>query len=297
MKICPHCAEEIQDAAIKCRYCGEQLAGQISAPQPDENAAVRSPQPASRTPSALPPLFWLFELMGIAWFIFLATQSGWKAGVSAVVFAIAAPFAWMIGNLLRTFAQPSAYFASGMKDLIIKRLFWMVGPQSFGVLIVVVALTFWVDNSLGGLLRQTSPRSVTATPEVGPEESFSTLSQESDFSAAGETKATVADSVIEPQATEFEPSYDRPQNSGEADDDSSNHENIQTYTSDQTEDHSGPPDRIEPQNLQTYYAVIEVEGGRYQYIEVQAHSVQRAREVIRDFHGDPPIIEEPKIRD
>jgi hypothetical protein len=83
MKKCPFCAEDIQDAAIKCKHCGEFLNTSTSSRLAEKNIpwyfrkSVIVIAVCTIGPFALPLIWWRPE-----------TTRGWKIGLTIVILII-----------------------------------------------------------------------------------------------------------------------------------------------------------------------------------------------------------------
>ena len=139
MKICPLCAEEIQDKAIRCKHCG----GDIPA-----HAAAEQYQNAERNAKAATGLW---NRIAIVSLIVIGSICGYLVassvstsmlkiaegtGISALLF----PIAWTIGKSFGKIAQPDIILSTGVIDLAFKRIGYFFLPLTFAIVGSAISL-------------------------------------------------------------------------------------------------------------------------------------------------------------
>jgi TonB family protein len=209
MTKCPFCAEQIQDDAVKCRYCSEMF----TAPQAGEDEEPQDESPSSH--ASLPPIFWLGVLGGVGGLGYLAshyfgignTTSGDKAVVATGIFAVVSPALWIIGDWLRGFASPSMYFGSGFK-----RFFWTYGPQLIALGGTAFALILYIEKTSSVILESGATQVLDASKRGGLSAPRKSVAQPQQTA-----KVKVTDMPHVPDVSP-EPVAEIPQRSSESDD-------------------------------------------------------------------------------
>lgn len=81
---------------------------------------------------------------------FQPQEIGFWGGILFIVFAtLFTTIGVFIGDALRRFAMPDAFFSTGFVDTIKQKLFWGFGPQVIGWIVGIVVTNGFLANVLG----------------------------------------------------------------------------------------------------------------------------------------------------